>query len=118
MPYNALMHEEEIADWFAKAMSKKYRAGQDEHGGKLWRKPMLKNMQDEVVDLVVYFHTHNMQQLKLTSILYQLRAGLVSVPKGYDAWDMVEDALALAEEALNLIEHGNEDGDEEEERNP
>ena len=68
MPYNALMHEEEIADWFAKAMSKKYRAGQDEHGGKLWRKPMLKNMQDEVVDLVVYFHTHNMQQLKLTSM--------------------------------------------------
>ena len=71
MPYNALMHEEEIADWFAKAMSKKYRAGQTEHGGALWRKPMVNHMIEEIIDLSVYMGTHRVQMLQVGALLYE-----------------------------------------------
>ena len=38
-------------------MDAKYRAGQEEHGGFLFRKKMLPNVMDEVLDLAVYVLT-------------------------------------------------------------
>jgi hypothetical protein len=39
-------------------IDRKYRAGQLEHGGELWKKPrMLENAIDEVLDLAVYLYT-------------------------------------------------------------
>jgi hypothetical protein len=35
----------------------KYRRGQAEHGGDLWRKPMLRSLADELTDANVYFAT-------------------------------------------------------------
>jgi len=39
----------------------KYRAGQDQHGGALWRRPVWKDAWDEVLDLCTYVHTLKMQ---------------------------------------------------------
>jgi hypothetical protein len=39
----------------------KYRTGQDQHGGALWRRPVWKDAWDEVLDLCTYVHTLKMQ---------------------------------------------------------
>lgn len=50
-------HLQEIKDNFVKEVDKKYRAGQKEHGGDLWDKPMIDNALEEVLDLYVYLRT-------------------------------------------------------------
>ncbi len=35
----------------------KYRAGQRQHGGRLWEKPVLEELLDEIADLAVYAET-------------------------------------------------------------
>jgi hypothetical protein len=42
-------------------VSKKYRKGQEEHGGALWRRPVWKDAWDEILDLSVYMHTMRLQ---------------------------------------------------------
>jgi hypothetical protein len=42
-------------------VSKKYRKGQEEHGGALWRRPVWKDAWDEVLDLCTYVHTLRLQ---------------------------------------------------------
>jgi hypothetical protein len=98
-------HVEEIISWIAKKVKSKYYAGQEEHGGKLWRKPMLKNLEEEVTDLIVYLQTHEMQQLKLIALLTEATHQ-----------DNGQDMLPLVRSALNLILVGNEEGVPEEER--
>ena len=44
-----------IANWFVGHMAKKYETGAKEHGGRLWRKNVLKMLRDEIIDLPVYF---------------------------------------------------------------
>lgn len=85
-----------------KDMEKKYSAGQREHGGKLWRKPMLKHMWAEIVDLLHYYHTHAYQIEKCIAIL--------------EAEEKRNNWLTLAEgSVLNILRTGNEDGVMEEE---
>ena len=42
-------------------VSAKYRKGQTEHGGALWRRPVWKDAWDEILDLCTYVHTLKMQ---------------------------------------------------------
>ena len=42
-------------------MDKRYRAGQREHGGHLWKKPVLNEALAEATDLLVYLHTLRQQ---------------------------------------------------------
>jgi len=42
-------------------VSAKYRAGQEQHGGALWRRPVWKDAWDEILDLCTYVHTLKMQ---------------------------------------------------------
>ena len=42
-------------------VSAKYRAGQEQHGGALWRRPVWKDAWDEVLDLCTYMHTLKLQ---------------------------------------------------------
>ena len=44
-----------------KDVSAKYRRGQAEHGGALWRRPVWKDAWDEILDLCVYQHTLRLQ---------------------------------------------------------
>ena len=57
-------HEKHLAGILAdlvKDVSAKYRKGQAEHGGALWRRPVWKDAWDEVLDLCTYVHTLRLQ---------------------------------------------------------
>jgi hypothetical protein len=57
-------HEKHLAgiiNDLARDVSKKYRKGQEEHGGALWRRPVWKDTWDEVLDLCTYVHTLRLQ---------------------------------------------------------
>lgn len=67
-------HLYDIKTRFCAGVDQKYRAGQLEHGGDLWRKPGLFPMlKDEVRDFVVYAHTLEQQ---LRDVLALMEAGL------------------------------------------
>jgi hypothetical protein len=52
-------HLQDIKDWICDRVDKKYRAGQKEHGGDLWKKPYVFQMLvEEIVDAVPYAYTH------------------------------------------------------------
>jgi|TARA_R100001126_G_C4859357_1_gene166447 hypothetical protein len=50
-------HLKRVTERLSHLIDAKYRAGQAEHGGYLWRKKMLPNIMDEVLDLAVYVAT-------------------------------------------------------------
>ena len=57
-------HEKHLAGILrdlTKDLDAKYRKGQEEHGGALWRRPVWKDAWDEILDLAVYMHTLKMQ---------------------------------------------------------
>jgi hypothetical protein len=55
-------HLQRVKDWICDLIDKKYRAGQKEHGGDLWKKPGLFGMIiEEIVDLAVYVETQQEQ---------------------------------------------------------
>ncbi len=47
-------HLERVKERASQLIDKKYRAGQSEHGGNLWRKKMLPNLIEETLDMMVY----------------------------------------------------------------
>jgi hypothetical protein len=53
-------HEKHLAGILSdlvKDVSAKYRKGQAQHGGALWRRPVWRDAWDEVLDLCTYVHT-------------------------------------------------------------
>jgi hypothetical protein len=57
-------HEKHLAGIIrdlTKDLDAKYRKGQDQHGGALWRRPVWKDAWDECLDLCTYLHTLRMQ---------------------------------------------------------
>jgi hypothetical protein len=57
-------HEKHLASILSdlvKDVDAKYRKGQDQHGGALWRRPVWKDAWDEILDLCTYHHTLRMQ---------------------------------------------------------
>ena len=55
-------HIESIIKWVRELMMAKYFRGQEEHGGELWAKPgSLKNLEEEITDLVIYYKTSKEQ---------------------------------------------------------
>jgi len=55
------LHLQSILEAFVKDFSKKYRKGQEEHGGALWMRPCWSDVISEVLDLVSYVYTHKVQ---------------------------------------------------------
>lgn len=103
-------HSDMMAADFAYLMRRKYEAGQKQHGGKLWRKPMLAHMRAEIVDLVNYFLTHEAQVAQAIEILEKFLVSLHIEPELYSTCN--------AGRALNVLKYGNEDGEFEEELDP
>ena len=99
-------HMERICNWFKIAGTKKYNRGQAEHGGKLWRKPALKLLGDEILDIPIYFRVLEEQQ---EEVLDQLQMALAA---GHD--------LAVItmhiRNAYNILKIGNKEGITEEEK--
>ena len=96
-------HAQYIADEARKIIYKKYMSGQEEHGGKLWRKKITPHILEEAVDQLVYILTLRDQLDTAES-----RLGLALSTRDWDAVEQVYKILAT----------GNPDGREEEELNP
>lgn len=63
-------HLQHIKDEFCRAVDAKYRNGQREHGGNMWRMPVLslvQNAMDEAVDQYVYLRTMRDKLIELES---------------------------------------------------
>jgi hypothetical protein len=51
-------HVVSIVNWLQRMITEKYHLGQQEHGGELWAKPgAMKNLEEEIFDLPVYYKT-------------------------------------------------------------
>ena len=55
------LHMASVLESFVRDASRKYRAGQAEHGGNLWQRPVWADVLSEVQDLVFYTYTHKLQ---------------------------------------------------------
>ena len=55
------LHLQSILEVFVRDFSKKYRKGQQEHGGALWLRPCWSDAISEVLDLVAYVYSHKVQ---------------------------------------------------------
>jgi len=55
------LHLASVLESFVRDASRKYRAGQAEHGGNLWQRPVWSDLMAEVCDMVFYAYTHKLQ---------------------------------------------------------
>ena len=55
------LHLASIMEVFVRDFSKKYRKGQEQHGGALWLRPCWSDAISEVLDLVAYVYSHKVQ---------------------------------------------------------
>jgi hypothetical protein len=62
------LHLQSILEVFVRDFSKKYRKGQEEHGGALWLRPCWSDAISEVLDLVSYVYTHKIQLAAIADI--------------------------------------------------
>lgn len=97
-------HLDDIVVELARLVRVKYERGQREHGGRLWRKPQLERLTDEVLDLAVYTFTLRDQHQRA---IEELRKGLNARTDQF-AYAYVCDG---ARRALNILTKGNPDGD-------
>lgn len=81
-------HLEELLRTFRDLASAKYKAGQREHGGNLWDKPVLPMLIEECLDLPIYALT----------LQNQIKTAI----------ELLE--LGMAREALNILKTGNQLG--------
>lgn len=95
-----------LSKWRGRIMPK-YNAGQVEHGGMLWRKPMGGPITDEITDLMVYWDVHLEQLADLKNHLVIALDHLYPGDVGH----------THVRGALNILLYGNEDGMIEEEKN-
>ena len=105
--FDATMHILAINRRRSDRVAEKYKAGEKEHSGRLWRKPVHKLIGDEITDLGIYFDTH-MEQVERVK---ELLRGVLN-----DAGPSDEEYWMAVEMAYNILEYGNEDGIPEEDR--
>lgn len=73
-------HRESIIEHFVRRFRDKYDAGQSEHGGQLWLKPVHALAVDETLDFIAYQFTQEFQRQKAVALLEQYLAGNGSAP--------------------------------------
>ena len=101
-----LSHAEDILNTFFIDAKAKYLAGQAEHGGRLWRKPVLPMLYQEVLDLPIYL-------LTLIDQIAEVKR-LVGVAYWANKDNIEVDANLT--KAMNILNFGNADGVAEENR--
>jgi len=85
------LHLQAIKSRICQRIDAKYRKGQAEHGGNLWRKPVMQCLQEEVQDFVVYAHT----------LEDQINDAILYLKEGCVGW------------ATNVLARGNAEGQSE-----
>jgi len=94
-------HVEDILAWIAQAHGDKYMAGQEGHGGRLWRKRVIESLEDEMLDFLSYFHVIKYQWSLMEAICE-------------DAFDGRLDPVEALRQIQNVLEVGNPEGVREE----
>lgn len=97
IPDSPGQHVQGLQQWFNRVHRSKYLAGQEEHGGQLWRKNTLPMLVEEIFDLVSYAHVELLHRIQLGSICDQVQAGEMDAREGIDR-------------ITNLLNTGNEEG--------
>ena len=97
-------HMDVMMSSFESAWREKYRKGQAEHGGKLWRKSTFAFLVEETLDFVSYVGVLAPQLKRIEELLHQARIT-----------DDIDYARNAANKALNILRVGNEEGAPEEE---
>jgi NTP pyrophosphatase (non-canonical NTP hydrolase) len=69
------IHAEAIAEITAASLKRKYRAGQEEHGGDLWKKSLRGEIESELLDLICYWQTMDTQLEVIRKMLIAYREG-------------------------------------------
>lgn len=95
----------DIQVWLWNHTVDKFRRGVEEHGGKLNRKPVLRFMRDEIIDLPTYFFVLESQHEAAADLLDRALYR-ISDDKGAE----------LVAAAFNILTYGNPEGIVEEER--
>jgi hypothetical protein len=62
----------------------KYKAGQEEHGGKLWRKNCLGQLENELIDALIYFKVIEHQYELARQVLLDALGGEISYEDAVD----------------------------------
>lgn len=96
-------HFKEIADWFRAKGSLKYAKGQEEHGGRLWRKNVIHMLGDEILDLPTYYYV----------LLHQHESAIAELKEGLDTREFPH---LYMQRAYNILTVGNPEGTQEEEK--
>lgn len=98
-------HLEHLKAAALERLDEKYRAGQLEHGGRLWEKPaMLKHLRDEVIDLVVYEDVTRQQLEAVCALLNQACDSLKD-----DYYSDTVKAVFAARDKVDALLHGKQD---------
>jgi hypothetical protein len=92
---------EGISKWVVDNIQSKFWKGDNEHGGRLWRKQCLPHLREELIDAVTYLAVVEDQMQKARVLLSAALAGA-------ENWGLVA-------EAYNIMKHGNPEGETEEE---
>jgi hypothetical protein len=97
---------EGISKWVVDNIQSKFWKGDNEHGGRLWRKQCLPHLREELIDAVTYLAVVEDQMQKARVLLSAALAGVGE--------DRAEN-WGLVAEAYNIMKHGNPEGETEEE---
>ncbi len=115
-----LDHMNRIIAWFSLHMSQKYTIGQEEHGGRLWRKNVCKMLRDEIIDLSVYYEVLEQQYDQAVAeldtakkIIEEFRQDEFT-DEDYEVATKTEEIYKSVYNAHNILVYGNKQGELEE----
>jgi hypothetical protein len=96
MTENQTLHATAIAAKNTLKIHDKYKTGQAEHGGDLWRKPLIGELDQEITDLVIYAATIKDQLGNIRDLLTELETDY-SDPHQSRTRARIRDAIRLLE---------------------
>jgi len=101
--YTPKQHIEDIINEFSTLAKKKYNKGQKEHGGKLWRKPVVNEVMSEAIDFIIYVST----------MLKQIETAKTYLKEFLDEGIQINSSSDKVLYAFNTLEYGNPEGKNE-----
>jgi hypothetical protein len=98
MTFDPVTQAEDIAIAISTDIGDKYAKGQIEHGGNFFEKPTVRNIREEVIDLVSYTHVLELHRNQISDRLFALKSSIVNKTYTNDL------LLADVNEIIQLVE--------------